>query len=536
MTGAAGALVRSGVPGSPSRPDSRRRLLAGGLWVLGAVLAFACYLRLAETRAVNSDGAAQALQAWEMWHGNLLLHGWSLSDVSFYTTELPEYVLVEMVRGLHADAVHVAAAVTYTLVVLLVALLAKGTATGRAAVARVVIALGIMAVPQLAQGVNVLLSSPDHIGTSVPVLVAFVILDRARPRWYVPVALAVVLGWAAVGDPLILVVGVLPVVLVCGMRLAKAVLADRQPLRDQWYDFWLAAGALVAGGASVVILRLLQTDGGFHLRPSPAHVIHSAAILPHNLGMAGQGIMLLAGADFLGLNVTAATAFLCLHLVGVALIALAVLVALRRFAAVLDLVSQLLVAAIVLNLAAYVLSTLPQAVFFTREIAPVLPLSAVLAGRLLADRVLAIKFAPTVLLIVLTGYLAGLGYELSQPTVPPQNQRLTSWLEARHLSHGLSGYWESNVVTLTSSGRVHISALYASGANVFPYKWETDLRSYDAQQSTANFVVLAPPVAEYYGFNDSAPVLATFGRPAYTYHVGPYRVLVWNKNLLTDLR
>jgi hypothetical protein len=49
--------------------------------------------------------------------------------VPFYTTELPEYMLVEMVRGLNADAVHVAAALTYTLLVLLAAILAKGHAT-----------------------------------------------------------------------------------------------------------------------------------------------------------------------------------------------------------------------------------------------------------------------------------------------------------------------------------------------------------------------------------------------------------------------
>ena len=42
---------------------------------------------------VNADGASNALQAWDMLHGNLLLHGWWLSDVSFYTTELPQYTL-----------------------------------------------------------------------------------------------------------------------------------------------------------------------------------------------------------------------------------------------------------------------------------------------------------------------------------------------------------------------------------------------------------------------------------------------------------
>jgi len=143
------------------------------VWVLGVICAFAANLQLARTRAVNSDGASNALQAWDMLHGNLLLHGWSLSDVSFYTTELPQYMLVEVVRGLNQDVVHVAAAMTYTLAMLLAALLAKGNATGRQALGRVLIAAGIMLAPQLASGVNILLSSPDHIGTSVPVMVVW---------------------------------------------------------------------------------------------------------------------------------------------------------------------------------------------------------------------------------------------------------------------------------------------------------------------------------------------------------------------------
>jgi hypothetical protein len=115
---------RFAVPvGSEARPV--RRGLTAAMWVLGAVVGFGVYLRLSRTLPVNSDGASQALQAWDMLHGNVLLHGWTLGDVTFYTTELPEYMLVELVRGLNQDVVHVAAALTYTLAVLLAALLAR---------------------------------------------------------------------------------------------------------------------------------------------------------------------------------------------------------------------------------------------------------------------------------------------------------------------------------------------------------------------------------------------------------------------------
>ena len=71
------------------------------------------------------------LMGWDLLHGNVLLHGWHMSDVSFYPTELVQYALLESVLGLHMSTAHVAAAMTYTLVVLLVVLLARDGTSGR---------------------------------------------------------------------------------------------------------------------------------------------------------------------------------------------------------------------------------------------------------------------------------------------------------------------------------------------------------------------------------------------------------------------
>ena len=100
---------------------------------LAAVALFFTYLRLPNTLPEDSDQANLGLQAWDMLHGNLLLHGWSLSDTSFYTTELPQYMLLELILGLNTGIFHAAAAMTYTLALLLAAPLAKGTATRREA-------------------------------------------------------------------------------------------------------------------------------------------------------------------------------------------------------------------------------------------------------------------------------------------------------------------------------------------------------------------------------------------------------------------
>ena len=119
---------------------------------VAAVALFAGYLDQSRTVSVGSDGASQALQAWDMLHGNLLLHGWWVTDVSFYTTELPQYVLLELARGLTPDVMHLGGAMTYTLLVLAAALLARGRARGRAGLARALLAAGIMLAPQLGAG------------------------------------------------------------------------------------------------------------------------------------------------------------------------------------------------------------------------------------------------------------------------------------------------------------------------------------------------------------------------------------------------
>src|SRR5262249_57323366 len=104
-------------------------------WIGGAVLGcaallFFCYLRIAGTVRVNSDAAGLVLQASDMLHGNLLLHGWWDTDVSFITTELPEYMGVTAVAGVRPEVVHVCSALTYTLLVLLAAFVARGRARG----------------------------------------------------------------------------------------------------------------------------------------------------------------------------------------------------------------------------------------------------------------------------------------------------------------------------------------------------------------------------------------------------------------------
>ena len=506
--------------------------------------AFAAYLRLASTRAVNSDGASQALQAWDMVHGNVLLSGWKTSDVSFYTTELPQYLLVELVRGFNQDAVHVAAAMTYTLVVLFAALLAKGTATGREAIARVALAVGIMLAPQLDSGTNVLVSSPDHIGTSVPLLLAWLVIDRARPRWWVPLVVSLVLAWALVADSIVLVAGVIPLTLVCAFRVARSgerIARGRGGLGRGWYEIALGGGALIAVGVARVAEVIIGALGGYTARPLGTQLAPIGVIEGHNLPIAAQALLLLPGADFLGLPAGASTDFVVLHLAGVALAAAGIgLAAWRFWRRQADLVNQVLLAAILVNFVVFVVTTYVYDLAAAREITPMLPFSAALAGRQLGPALAdggrwARRVAVPALGLVLAGYLAGFGLELTTPSAPPQAAPLTSWLSSHPIGTGLSGYWEASVVTLTSGGRVAIRPVLLDGDRVTADTGEVKTEWFDPARASADFVVLFPGSGAYPGFTDRRAVLATFGEPARTYQVGRYTILWWRKNLLTEL-
>jgi hypothetical protein len=553
-------------------PSGRRRLLAIGIWggcALVALALWAAYVRLSQTFPTDSDGASIALQAWQMLHGNPLLRGWVLADVSFYTTELPQYMLVELVTGLNANVIHVAAGMTYTLALIGAAALAAGRVRGWAAVIGACIAAGIMLDPQGADGVLVLLSSPDHLGTSVPIMLAWLILDRTRPSWGAAVAVSLVLGWAEAADSLVTYAAVIPLVLVVVIRLAGALIRDRdvpwrRTLAARRYEIALAVGAIAATVVAHLALRLISALGGF-VSPGPAaSVAPLGHIAGHNLPVVGHGLLLLFGADFLDYH----GGVLVLHLVSVVLVLAGIGLTVRCFLTGRDLVAQLLLAGIVVNLAAFVASTNVSGLPTMREIDVVLPFGAALAGRQLGPRIAgglatgsrsrppspspsprprtAWRSRPVAagLLVVLgligVGYTASLARAISRPVPVASGQRLASWLEARHLSNGLAGYWQSNAVTLFSEDKVRVR-LVDIGDRLHPQILVRGAREsyagwYAPTANTADFVVLAPGTGQFAGFTDMAAVTATFGQPTLTYHYDGYAILVWpHTNLLTEI-
>jgi hypothetical protein len=424
--------------------------------VLAGALLLLAYLRVAGTTEVNSDAAGLVLQASDMLHGNLLLHGWWDTDVSFVTTELPEYMAVTKVAGLRPEVVHIAAALTYTLLVLLAAFVARGRARGPEGVVRALLAAGIMLAPQPTGNTTVLLGSPDHTGTALPLLLLLLLLDRApdpraRARWYIPAAAGVclvtlaLLAWTMVGDPLVEVIGVVPLALACGARAARisvvrAVRAwrgradagsaaapggppravpaaprtaaprnaaprnagDRSAADTSWravgYHLLLAVAALAAVPLARWLNGLITRHDGYQLGPNRYHQLPWATITK-DAPLIWQSFLAVFGADYTGVTGAGNVAFALVHLAGVAVVIAGVafavgrlLVPARRGRAG-DLVADFLVLAVLINVAAYFAFVVPNNIYSAHEIGPVAAFGAALAGRVLGGPLVRVRVA-----------------------------------------------------------------------------------------------------------------------------------------------
>jgi len=523
----------------------RRRWITLAAYLLAGVVLFAAYLRLSETYGLNSDSANILLMGWDLLHGNLLLHGWYMSDVSFYTTELPQYALLESFLGLNMQTAHVAAAMTYTLVFLLAVLLARRGSSGRAAWIRTLIAAGIMLAPQFGLGVFALDLSVGHIGTAVPLLLTWLLLDKMpSARWWVPVVTAVLLAWALVADPVVYVVGVGPLGVVCAARVLRGLVDGTgrwtERVAATWFDLALGAASVAATVLAWAANNVISALGGYRVNRLPFYFTPWQYL--HNNAPAAWKVLQIFGADYAGLDgIWLALAFL--HLASVFVVAWALARVARRFFRV-SLVDQVLAVAIVLNVVLYMLTNAANEA--AHEVAVIVPFGAALAARVLIPAIGAdaappapgwvprAKLAAMIAgAVVLAGYTAGFGYELTQPSQPPANIGLASWLYRHHLTYGLSGYWAGSSVTLNSHQQVKVRVLMQY--TLKPDLWMSNSGWYNPKLHRANFVITDSKPGNFSHWEPYLLIKRYFGPPARTYHLGRYTIMVWHRNLLKDL-
>ena len=535
-------LMQGRLPGTRARL-ARRALIMGLAAVIAVAAVYACALREASTVITESDAASMALQGWAVAHGNPLLHGWRLADVSFYTIEVPEYAIAGLLLGLRPLIVPVCAAATFTILVALAAVVARGRNRGLAGVTAAAITVAVMAGPAL-QVAGTLLTEPDHTGTAIVPLVLALVIDRAGRGWRAVALACLVLAWGLVEDSLVLLVGVAPVILVCLARACRDAAArpDGRPdeaaaPRAGRREVLLAGAAIAAVLVAQAAKTAIRLAGGWVLDGNGHQFVQGQA-LAGNAGGTLQDFLHLFSASPFGQQVGPGLILVAVHLGLAALVAVAGWIALRRYLWSGDLVAVLLAVGIVANLAVYTLLYI-TGLATTQDIAPVFGMGAALAGRVLGgplaswwqDRRARAAWP------LLTAWAAVMLAVSVPPLVTARpaaaaNGMLAVSLADHGLRSGIAQYWQANSVMLDSGGAITMRDVWDYGAQggIRPYPWEEDTSLLNPQRYDANFVV----AATHSGLSVPA-IEQRFGLPARSYQVGEYTVLVYDRNLLPTL-
>jgi hypothetical protein len=502
-----------------------RRWWMAAAWTGGFLVLFAFFLRIALSLQIDSDGSNNALQAWDMLHGNLLLHGWIIGDATYYTFELPVYVITEFFFGLHSVALHVAPAITYLIVAVCAVAVARTGSRGAATAARCGIVVAVMASALDTHGGKwILLAKPDHIGTSAILLASFLLIDRATARRFTAPLLCAILCAGQIGDALVLYVAVPTIFVVCAYRAVAA-----RKLRSADTAIALAAALSVP---LALLIRAWMLRAGAYTMVSPPTSLASPGRWGKNASLTWHSIKSLYG--------TIATPGSALGAVGAVFGIACLLAAAFGFAKVIwrwrraSRAEQLLCVAIVVNVAAYLFSTVPVPTN-PREIAALVPCGAVLAARgLVPGAIASARWARLAAATAAAAALLPLTAAAAMPTEPPLAQNLAAWLAAHGLRYGIGGYWDASAISAVSSNHVQVRAVVIMQRQITAYGWETKPAWYDAAQHDATFVI-----ADFGSVTRTNISAAQFeqslGRPAAVYEVGAHQILVYPSNVLRSV-
>jgi hypothetical protein len=508
---------------SPGR-SARSRAWAALAWAAGAAALFALFLRISLTVAdsPSSDPANNALQAWDMLHGHLLLHGWIVGDVTFYTFELPLMAVVEVFLGLHTITVHVTEALVYLIVAGCAVAIAVTNSRGVSRAARAGVVVAVLAAPALvASDAWIPLGFPDHIGTSVFLLVSCLLIDRGPRVRYAAPLLCLVLVAGQISDVTVRYVAVPTIMVVCAYRVAAA----RKIKTD---DAANLVAAVASVPASLAIRALIRHFGGY-LMDSPRTRLAPVSQWPRNGAFAWHSVRMLFGAIAApaggSAGKTAIFGFACLI---VAVIGMARVVWRWRTARRAE---QLLLVAIIVNIGAYTISMLPGPET-PHDIAAVLPAGAILGARaLVPDRIAARRMALAAGGAAAVAALLPLSLAAAQPPQVLPWAGLTAWLQSHGLHYGLGGYWDGSSVTLQSGGQVQVRTVEVMSGQIRPDPWETNTLWFDPARHYANFVIID---LIYHDLGPNAERF--FGKPESTNRLGRWEVLIYGHNLLQQVK
>jgi hypothetical protein len=523
---------------SPLRPVVIRTI---SVTLAGLALFFVLFDAAIHSVARSADNATVLLEGQAMVHGNVLLHGWTLSLDSFWSIDAIFYAFGVGIVGLQTDLLYAIPAVMVAIIVLIGAGLAMASHRGLPALVAGLVTAGLLALPTPDLSYFIL-QGPWHVGTTLWCLLSFVAFSRGRYGWcWVAGVFMLVMG--LVGDLATLAIGVVP----CMAGAVVAAIRSRS-WRDGAPTFIGAACSIVV---ALVVRLCAQSIGTFSLayRNVPlrlANIFANVRSLPSRLGG------LLGTTDLPLAQVQSSDVFYrTVHIFGAAAVVVGVGWALVHLVEGLvrsqrgvgqgyrsRVIDDLLLCGAVGGLLLFVCGAPNGRITDSSFLSSTVIFGVILAGRgagqlfscLTSPRLVA---ALGTLCIVCIGVF-GVQFGTELVSARPVNDTpiLASFLANHHLNIGVGDYPTSPLVTVASHDGVLVRPVVTVPGGHLVADTRQETTAWYADQTFQFFVYNA---AQPWRDVTSATAIKTFGTPNHVYDVGPYRVLTWNHPITVKL-
>jgi hypothetical protein len=518
QTGVAAAVALA--PGEALGVSPRGARVAGH-WKVAPAMALslcflalaAAYLRLSHASPKGSDDACYVLQGQDILNGNVLLRGWTLPPDSFYTTTTPLYVLGGLLTSHMSTSMYVIPPLVGALLMTICLAIIWSVVESEYRLVGAILFLAIAGFFPFLFSWD-LTHAASHTSTILLVVTGFYFLSVDS---HIPLAILALIA-ADVGDGFADWIGIAPIMLIGLLHFAAGYR-------------WRGAKLVGVAGASVIVAKLtlsvLYRLGGF------AAIKYSTAFasfesLPEKVSLYFRSLLMLFGADFFGREVFALeTVLILIHLAVLALVVWALLEALTEAVrGTQSLLIMLLLASVIVDGAAFVLSTLATDPTAVRWLPPV----QVFGGLIVAmswqrppiKRGLIVLSLP----VLVFGCLVTFVRPMFHPSVPVE-PGVVVFLERKGLTEGFGSYSEAGILTALSDGKIKVRQVMAA-----PEGKLERLGYVSAEQwyrgTDPRFLVFSRFAI---GNVNEVTATNTWGPPAQLWTVSGYTIMIWNSTL-----
>lgn len=503
---------------------------------VGAALTASYEMAAAQISATTADAATALLEGRALDHGNVLLHGWSLSLDSFWGLDALAYALVLPFTGVHLYVLHLEPALVATVVLGLAFVLAAIDHRRRAMAVSALVLLALIAFPS-PDLAYFMLQGPWHITTALACFAAFYLVANNCNALRAALA-GVILAVASTSDATALVLGVAPVIVVGCLQLVRTRRVH------------VALPILTAGLGGLALVAIIHEFGkhlGMYTLVNRNLVISTKQlevnldrVVPHLRALFGVGtVPILSVSQHFGAYevvrgllavVVVGTFALCIFRAG------RFVFGLRRAAPPLSrgrLIEALLVIFVLLDLAFFVVGSANGHVEFTKYLTPGVLAISIVAARLLGEWSVSIpriaRRGGAAVGLVCVGLCAAQYFSVASDAAPYQaSHQLAVFLDAHHLGAGVASYPIASLVSVDSALREPLRPVSTESAGlIMTFGRQEDSSWYGS--STFGYLVFDTSVP-WHGVN-LVSAEHTYGAVSHIYTVGPYRVLTWSHRI-----